>query len=261
MEYTIQKLAKLSGVSTRTLRYYDEIGLLKPARLSGSGYRIYGDAQVGRLQQILFYREMDVNLTEIGQMLDSPGFSVTDALKRHREFLLQRRARLDLLIHNVEKTLACEKGDCAMDDQEKFEGFKTGLIEKNERLYGMEIRKKYGEESVEQNYRKLRGMTPEQFRRLQTLERELNGSLLKAFRTGDPSGAEGQHAAGLHRQWLSFFWNRYTPEAHAGLARMYESDPRFTAYYDKMQPGLAAFLKEAVLVYTEREKRERQPER
>lgn len=250
MEYTILQLAKLSGVSTRTLRYYDGLGLLKPARLSPAGYRIYGEKQVARLQQILFYRELDVGLGEIGKILDSPGFSVRGALRRHRELLLEKRARLDALIANVEKTLACEKGETTMTDEEKFEGFKKGLIEENERNYGREVREKYGEEAVERSYRKFGNMTQEEYGRFQALEQELREALLAAFATGDPAGEAAQHAADLHRQWLMFTWDTYRPEAHAGLARMYVDDPRFRAHYDSLQPGLAAFLRDAILVYT-----------
>ncbi len=253
MEYTIQKFAKLSGVSTRTLRYYDEIGLLKPARRKESGYRIYGEAQVRRLQQILFYRELGVSLSEIGKILDSPGFSATEALHRHHALLLQQRARLNLLIHNVEKTLACEKGETAMTDKEKFEGFKEALISRNEVRYGAEIREKYGKEAVENSNRKIRGMTQEKYEEFQAVEQQLKRALLSAFQTGDPSGKAAQHAAALHRKWLSYTWERYSPEAHATLAQMYVNDPRFTAYYDRLQPGLAKFLRDAVKIYTERQ--------
>ncbi|QNK41000.1 MerR family transcriptional regulator [Caproicibacter fermentans] len=251
MEYSIQKFAGLSGISTRTLRYYDEIGLLKPERLSSSGYRIYGDSQVRRLQQILFYRELGVSLDEIGRILDSPGFNAAEALRRHHELLLQQRARLNLLIHNVEKTLAFEKGEIFMADKEKFEGFKTELVKQNEQRYGKEIREKYGDEAVDQSNRKMLGMTQEQYVRFQALEQELNRALLKAFQSGDPAGETAQHAADLHRRWLSYTWNHYTPEAHAGLVQMYVEDPRFTAYYDRLQPGLTKFLKDAVTIYTE----------
>lgn len=256
MEYAIQKLAKLSGVSTRTLRYYDEIGLLKPARLSSSGYRIYSAAQVSRLQQILFYRELGVGLGEIGKILDSPGFSAADALCRHRELLLQQRARLDLLILNVEKTLACEKGDLFMTDCEKFEGFKKEQVQRNERLYGKEIREKYGKEAVQQSNRKLLGMTPKEYGEYQNIEHLLNDTLLEAFQTGNPAGKAAQKTAALHREWLSFTWETYTPEAHAALAQMYVDDPRFTAYYDRIQPGLAKFLRDTVKIYTDRQKKD-----
>lgn len=250
MEYTVQKLALLAGVTARTLRYYDRIGLLKPARLSSSGYRIYGEPEVTRLQQILFFRELDVRLEEIGRILDSPGFSASGALRRHHELLLERRARLDRLIANVEKTIASEKGEILMTDQEKFEGFMQSRMEENERNYGGEIRQKYGRKAVEGSYRKLKDMTPEAYGQFQALEQELNETMLRAFAAGDPAGESARKTAELHRQWLSYFWSGYSPEAHAALARMYTDDPRFTAYYDRLRPGLAVFLRDAILHYT-----------
>src|SRR4051812_26740937 len=98
MEYTVQKLARLAGISTRTLRYYDEIGILKPARINSSGYRIYGQTEVDRLQQILFYRELGVSLEQIREIVTSSSFNGVTALKEHREKLLEKRKQLDLLI-------------------------------------------------------------------------------------------------------------------------------------------------------------------
>ena len=250
MEYTIQKLARMSGVSTRTLRYYDEIHILKPARINSSGYRIYGQEQVDRLQQILFYRELDVSLDEIGKILSSPDFVVQNSLRSHRENLLVKRARLDALIANVEKTLAYAKGETEMADQEKFEGFKQKQIEENERQYGDEIRQKYGKEAVDRSNQKFQNMTKEEYEQVTALNERFMQTLLEAYQTGDPAGELAQQAAGLHRRWLTFYWDSYSKEAHAGLAQMYVDDPRFTAYYDKNQPGLAAFLRDAVFIFT-----------
>ncbi|MNR05058.1 HTH-type transcriptional activator mta [compost metagenome] len=96
MEYTVQHLGKLAGISTRTLRYYDEIELLMPARINSSGYRIYGQAEVDRLQQILFYRELGIPLEQIKEMMTSPSFDETNALRDHREQLLDKRKQLDI---------------------------------------------------------------------------------------------------------------------------------------------------------------------
>lgn len=133
MEYTVQKLARLSGVTARTLRYYDEIGILKPARINSSGYRIYGSREVDRLQQILFYRELGMSLDEIKNIMLSPCYDENQALKFHHSKLLDEKARLERLISNVEKTIAQKEGRVAMNDSEKFEGFKKNLIAENEK--------------------------------------------------------------------------------------------------------------------------------
>lgn len=250
MEYTVQKLAKLTGVTSRTLRYYDEIGILKPARINSSGYRIYGQAEVDKLQQILFYRELDVDLESIKKIVNSPSFDDIKALKEHREKLLTKRDQLDLLIASVNKTLAVREGRMTMSDKEKFEAFKQKLINENEKKYGEEIRAKYGDEQIDKSNKKLKGITEAQYAEVEKLGEEVLDVLNEAFLTGDPASELAQKAADLHRQWLSYFWDRYTKEAHVGVAQMYVDDERFTAYYDKKNPGAAEFLRDAVLIYT-----------
>ncbi|MEK3782758.1 MerR family transcriptional regulator [Paenibacillus sp. FSL R5-0810] len=250
MEYTVQKLGRLAGISTRTLRYYDEIGILKPARINSSGYRIYGEEEVNRLQQILFYRELGLQLEEIGAIISSPSYDRTRALKEHHVQLLDKRRQLDLLIANVEKTIASAEGRITMSDQEKFEGFKQKMIDDNEKQYGKEVREKYGDEQVDRSNAKLKGMTQEQYEEVTRLADELYATLAEAFKQGDPAGELAQRAADLHKQWLTYFWSDYSKEAHAGLAQMYVDDERFTAHYDAKQPGTAAFLRDAILIYT-----------
>ncbi|WP_404323402.1 MerR family transcriptional regulator [Cytobacillus firmus] len=250
MEYTVQKLAQLAGVSSRTLRYYDEIGILKPARTNSSGYRIYGQKEVDRLQQILFYRELGISLDQIKEIITAPAFDAADALKEHREKLLEKRKQLDLLITNVEKTIASAEGRTTMSDKEKFEGFKKKMIEDNEKQYGKEIREKYGEETVEKSNAKLMNMTREEHEAVAKLAEEINRTLDQAMETGDPAGELAQKAAGLHKQWITYYWSEYSKEAHAGLAEMYVADERFKAYYDKIRPGAAEFLRDAIKIYT-----------
>jgi DNA-binding transcriptional MerR regulator len=250
MEYTVQKLAQLAGVSSRTLRYYDEIGILKPARINSSGYRIFGQKEVDRLQQILFYRELGISLDQIKEIITAPAFNAADALKEHREKLLEKRKQLDLLITNVDKTIASVEGRTKMSDKEKFEGFKKKMIEDNEKQYGKEIREKYGDETVDKSNAKFMNMTQEEHEAVTKLAEEVSSTLAQAMKTGNPAGELAQKVAGLHKQWLTFYWNEYSREAHAGLAEMYVADERFKAYYDKIRPGAAEFLRDAILIYT-----------
>lgn len=251
MEYTIKGLADLAGVSTRTLRYYDEIGLLKPKRINESGYRIYGPKEVDTLQQILFYRELGVSLDEIKKIITDPDFNSEQALLDHREKLLARKAQIELLLENIEKTLNQLKGGKSMTDQEKFAGFKKKLVEDNEKAYGTEARNRWGDDAVDASNKKLLNMTEEQYQDLEKLTAELNETLKKAMETGDPASPLGQKAAALHKEWLSFFWKEYSKEAHSGLATMYVADERFKAYYDKIQDGAAEFLRDAIYIYTD----------
>jgi DNA-binding transcriptional MerR regulator len=246
----VQKLAKLGGISTRTLRYYDEVGILKPARINSSGYRIYGQEEVDKLQQILFYKELGVDLDSIKDIITNPAFDRAKALKEHKQKLLERKAQLDLLLDNVDRTLKAMEGVITMKDKEKFEGFKQKLIDDNEEKYGKEIRDKYGDDTINKSNAKVKGMTGEDYEEVTRLGNEVIEVLSKALLTGDPAGELAQKAAELHKQWLSFYWDKYSKEAHAGVAQMYVEDERFREFYDKEQLGTAAFLRDAILIYT-----------
>lgn len=249
MEYSINKLAKLAGISTRTLRYYDEFGLLSPARISSNHYRIYGENEIDRLQQILFYRELGVPLDEIKNILSSKDFDRLGALESHLSALLAKQEQINSLISNVKKTIKTVKGETLMSDKEKFEGFLKKQIENNEKQYGEEIRSKYGDEVVDRSNAKVLNMSNEQYSELENLTSELNETLKAAFLQGDPACELAQKACELHKKWLCFYWDNYSKEAHIGIANMYVDDPRFTAYYDKIAVGCASFLRDAVSVY------------
>ncbi len=251
MEYTVKKLALMSGVSTRTLRYYDQIGLLCPERVSGSGYRIYGQNEVNMLQQILFYRELGVSLEEIGHILNAPDYDKEKALTEHLSALLERKQKIELLINNVTKTISTLKGEAIMSDNEKFEGFKQKMIDDNESKYGKEVREKYGDDTVNASYKKLKGMSEEQWQQAETLRTEYESLLRTAFLQGNPASEQAQKACDLHRQWLCMLWKdgMYSKESHRGIAEMYVSDENFSAYYDKIAVGCAVFLRDAIGIY------------
>lgn len=254
VEYTISKLAKLANVSARTLRYYDEINLLKPARVNSSGYRIYGQKEVDRLQQILFFRELDVDLETITTIMNNPNFNQTEALQRHYKELVQKRARLDKLIETVKKTIAHEKGEIIMQNDEKFEAFKDQLIAENEQQYGDEIRQKYGNDVVENSNAKFKNMSKEDYDAMTRLGEEILELLPKAFATNDPTSPLANELAKKHKEWLTFTWPSYSKEAHIGLAEMYVADERFKAYYDKVVDGGTEFLREAIVHFIKQQK-------
>ena len=136
-----------------------------------------------------------------------------------------------------------------MSDKEKFASFAEKLVEDNERKYGAEVRAKYGDAAVAKSNAKVKGMTEEQYNEVEKLSEELNAALKQAFEGGDPSSALAQKACRLHKEWLCNFWDDHSKEAHIGIAEMYVSDPRFAAYYDKIAPGCAVFLRDALKVY------------
>lgn len=251
MEYTVAGLAAMSGVSARTLRYYDGIGLLKPAYIARNGYRIYGRAEVDRLQQILFYRAMVVPLEEIGRILDAPDFDKKKALESHLTELSRRKDRLEALIDNVSRTIASLKGEIEMNDEEKFEGLKHRAIKQNEAKYGAEVRERFGDDAMNAANAKAAAMSRKQWQYAKELGERVNLALREAFGQGDPAGEAARRLCALHREWLCLFWKdgSYTPEAHMALAEGYVSDKRFAAYYDAVAPGCAKFLRDAIRAY------------
>ena len=247
MEYSIQELSRLSGVTTRTLRWYDQIGLLKPSRVAESGYRYYGPAEVDRLQDILYYRALGVALAQIRTCLDEPSFDRLAVLRSHLTALQGERARLEQLIRSVEATIGAMERKETMEDSKKFEAFKRQAVAWHEETYGREARDRYGDREVDQAQAAVQALTQDQYLQWKQLGEEIQGRLEQAVRSGrSPQGAEGEAITALHRRWLTFTGQTYAGEKHRGLAALYTQDPRFTAYYDRAVPGCAAFLQAAV---------------
>lgn len=253
MEYTIHELAILSGVTVRTLHHYDQIGLLCPMRMEGNGYRVYGEKEVDLLQQILFYRELEVPLKKIKQIVHNENFDKEKELREQLEALVQKRNQIDTLINNLKKTISTFKGEMVMSDEEKFQGFKLELIDENEKKYGKEVREKYGDAMIEQTNAKFASMSQENWEKTQKLNEQILKLLKEAFETGNPADEKAQRVCELHRQWLCMFWaeGTYSKEAHLALAEGYVADERFTAYYDKVGKGCTKFLRDAIEVYVD----------
>lgn len=250
MEYTIKKLAEIAGVSARTLRYYDEIGLLKPCRINSSGYRIYGQNEVDLLQQILFYKSMDMKLEEIQNLISKPNFNIEKALKEHYQKLISRRDQLNQLILTVEKTLAYNKGEIEMSNKEKFEGFKKEKLAENESKYGKEIRTKYGDETIEKSNQKFLNLSEEDFNNMKKIEDDMFEALENVISTQDLDSDIAKTVYEKHRDWLCYSWPKYSPEAHIGLGEMYVADERFAKYYnDKKGPKAAITLRDIIAKY------------
>lgn len=245
--YSVKELAKLSGVTSRTLRHYDQIGLLVPKREGSGEYRIYTSDDVDKLQEILLYRELGVELSQIKEMINGSVESRQSRLATHLNDLMARKELLDILIENVRNTIKAEKGEIKMTDDKKFEGLKKKMVEDNEKKYGEEIREKYGENTIDESNRKMMKLTKEEFEELKLMAAEINKKLEAAVTNGlSPDSEEGLDIARLHRKWLDFSWPSYSPEAHNGLVEMYIGDERFKKYYDENVDGCAQFLKDAV---------------
>ena len=250
MEYSINELSKIAKISTRTLRYYDEIDLLKPKRINSSGYRIYGEYEVDKLQQILFYKTMGFKLEDIKNIINSESFDIMTALNNHKKELIKKRKEIDLLIENVEKTISYKKGEIKMSNKEKFEAFKKDLVDKNEEKYGKEIREKYGDNQINKSNAKMLGLSEEEYADFEDLAKKIIEKLKEAMEENNPAGEKDQEACELHKKWLGYSWNFYSKEAHRNLGEMYVSDERFKKYYDDNKEGMSEFFRDALNIYT-----------
>lgn len=253
MEYNISQLSKLSGVSARTLRYYDEINLLHPSRTNEAGYRFYGDKEVNLLQQILFYRERGLSLEKIRFILYDENFDMLKALNEHLTELENRRERLSKLIDTVKDTIASVKGEFIMRDSEKFEAFKKDVVDQYEKLYGEEAREKYGDSEVDMAVNKVLSLSKEDYEKFQTLGKKVMEALKAAvISKASPESETGRSVASLHKEWLGYSWKDYTEQKHKGVVSLYVQDERFKKYYDREQYGCADFLLAAVDFWAEK---------
>ena len=240
MRLSISEMAKLTGVSIRTLHHYDHIGLLCPETATDSGYRWYRAADVEKMQQILFYRELDFPLKEIRDILADPQYDKQEALRRQRQLLLLKRERLDGLLELLDANL---KGERTME----FQGFDASELEQARRQYADEAKARWDhtdawKESQEKNTdanTQTEGMN-DIFRRA------------AALRQGDPASPGAQ---ALVKEWQDFVSTNYyqcTDEILAGLGEMYTADERFQKNLDRFGEGTAAFLSAAIKAYCQK---------
>lgn len=261
--YTPAQLARISGVSVRTLHHYDQIGLLVPARRE-NGYRVYRPADVERLQQILIFRGLGIELASIATLLDADDRDQASAMRAHLSALHRRRHELDQLILTVEKTIDRLEGHCDMknqnklggqqNDRQKFEALKRQAVDENEHVYGQEIRAKYGDKTVNAANEKLLQMDQQEWDDVNELGEEILKQLSRAMEQGDPADDAAQCLVRMHATWLRAFWpdGIYSAQAHRNMADMYIADERFTAYYDgPCGEGAARFLRDAVYAATD----------
>lgn len=248
--YTIKEVADFSKISTRTLRYYDQIGLLKPTDHNDAGYRLYDNEAVDLLQQILFYKHLGLGLQDIQDIVQSNDFNRKRALKEHHEALKLEMKRIGTLIHTIENTLLYMEGELNMSNKDKFEGFKTSLIKDHEEKYGQEARKLYGD-AVDVANKKIMEMTEMEYENLEAMTDKMHALFKEACQSGDIESEVATEACQLHVKWIQHYWTEYSKAAHIGLVEMYVSDERFKAYYDKIHDGLAVFIRDAVKKHLE----------
>lgn len=244
MEYTVSQLSKLAGVSVRTLHYYDQIGLLKPSHVKLNGYRAYGEKELIKLQQIMFFRELEFPLEEISTIVNAPKFNVVRALEDQEKLLLLKQKRLDVLLRTINTTLKHVRGGEALQTEDLYQGFPQAHIDQ----YKDEVKARWGHSAAyKQSMQRTKNWTKADYLRVAEEGMEINKELSKLMGR-EVSDPEVMSVIARHHQYIEQFYD-CSYEMYEGLGKMYVDDPRFTAYYEKHKPGLAHFLKDAIQYY------------
>jgi DNA-binding transcriptional MerR regulator len=247
--FTVKQLSKLAGVTPRTLHHYDDIGLLKPSRIGNNGYRYYEEEALLKLQQILFYRELDFPLDDIRKIMGRRDFDVLKALESHKESLTKQMERTKRLLVTVDNTIHHIKGEKLMSQKNLFEGFS----EEEQEQYALEAEKMYDPETVRASNKKWKSYSDAEKKRILTEGKAVYTDLASAM----PKGSASKEVQAVIARWhkhMQYFWSP-NDEQLLGLADLYNNDPRFRENYEKVAPNLSEFMREAVKVYVEKRKK------
>ena len=238
----ISEVAKLSGVTVRTLHYYDEIGLLKPSKTTEAGYRMYSIEDLEKLQQILFFRELDFPLNEIKEIMINPKYDKNEALNKHKEFLIEKRKRIDGLVTLIDKTI---KGDNNMS----FKEFDNSKIEENKRKYAEEVKNRWGNTDAYKEYEKK--TSSYDGNSWNTINEEM-AEILKEFADNRDKDVNSDIVQSLVEKWRGYITSNFyncTKEILSCLGLMYIGDERFKENIDKYGEGTAEFMAKAIEIY------------
>ena len=245
MSYTVCQVAELAGVTVRTLHHYDAIGLLAPRARTRTGHRRYTVADLERLQQILFYRELGLPLEEIAALLDDPYADAAAHLRRQRRLLTQRIARLQAMVAAVERALEAQTMGISLTPEERFEVFGDFRPEE----YAPEAVQRWGEsEAFKESQRRTARYGKDDWLRISAESGAIEQGFTEALTAGlATDSARALELAEAHRQHISRWFYDLGYAMHRGLAEMYIADPRFAEHYDRIAPGLARFVHDAIL--------------
>jgi len=244
-DYSIGEVARLAHVSVRTLHHYDAMGLLSPASRSEAGYRRYSAEDLGRLQQVLLYRELGLPLKEIARVMGDPSFDSRQALVCQRDQLVDRADRLLTMVELIDRTLATEREGSTMDDDELFEVF--GDFDPRE--HEDEARERWGDtDAYKESARRTARYGKDEWRTIKEEGDRITAGMAALMLQGaPPDDPRAVDLAEAHRAMISRWFYPCSPQMHAGLAQMYVADPRFRANYDDVAPGLAQYAHDAIV--------------
>jgi MerR family transcriptional regulator, thiopeptide resistance regulator len=244
---TVGAIARLSGVSVRTLHHYDAIGLVVPGERTPAGYRRYGPAEVARLQEVLFFRELGFPLEKIREIVDRPSYHRAAALERHHSLLERKLQHLRALLDAVDAAITAEKRGWKMTNEEMLEVF--GDFDPGQ--YEDEARQRWGDtEAYRESARRTRSYTKADWQQIGREGDEINRAFVALMEAGAPADSpEAGAVAERHRAYISKWYYECTPQVHRGLGQMYAADPRFTKNIDNAAPGLAAYMSAAIAAH------------
>lgn len=244
MGRTVGDVAKLAGVSVRTLHHYDEIGLLSPSERSEGGYRLYDATDLGDLQQVLFFRELGFALDEIRRIMRDPSFDRREALEFQRASLAEKAAQLTKMVGAVDAALDAMERGVTMDEKDMFEVF--GEFDPKE--HEQEARERWGDtEAYRVSTQRAKRYTKEDWLKVKAEGEQVTSGIAELMDAGVPAtDPRTMDLAEEHRAQIDRWFYPCSYEMHVGLAEMYIADPRFTATYEKIHPGMAAYLCDAI---------------
>lgn len=251
MSYTVGQLAALAGVTVRTLHHYDRIGLLEPEERRGSAaYRRYGPASAERLHRILSYRELGLSLDEIATLLDDPDVDRLAHLRRQERLLRERIGRLDEMLAAIHLMMEAEQMTIELTAEERFELFGDFDVE----AHTAEAEKRWGSsEAFKESRRRTAAYSAEQWRTIKAAGAEIEADFASAMAAGEPADGERPvELAEAHRAYISRWFYECSAEIHRGLGELYVSDPRFRRHYEEIAPGLADYVRDAIVANAER---------
>ncbi|WP_031077409.1 MerR family transcriptional regulator [Streptomyces sp. NRRL S-118] len=245
MSYSVGQVAGFAGVTVRTLHHYDEIGLLSPSGRSHAGHRRYDDADLERLQQILFYRELGFPLEEVAALLDDPDADPQEHLRRQHRLLTARIADLEKMAAAVEHAMEARKMGINLTPEERFEVFGDHDPEQ----YTEEVEQRWGDtDAYRESQRRAARYTKADWERMQAEAADWAVRYQELMAEGEPpTGERAMDLAEEHRLHIGGWFYECGHEMHRCLGEMYVSDERFTAHYEAMRPGMAAHLHAAIV--------------
>jgi DNA-binding transcriptional MerR regulator len=249
MAMTVGEVAKLAHVSVRTLHHYDEAGVLRPSERSDAGYRLYTDADLDRLRQILYFRELGLGLDAIHDLLGSPGVDHREVLAVQRELLAEKAARTHAMIAAIDRELAGMEKGIAMTKEEMFEVFGEDVAG-----YEEEARERWGDSAeFKESQRRTRAYTKQDWEEIKAESESIGNDIKNAYEGGfPPDSDEAQAATDRHFRQINDRFYTCSTDLYRNLAEMWVADPRFKATYEKMAEGLAEYVRDAVAVYCDR---------